>query len=64
METPTNILPIRPGVSGKPEESESSKWSRVARAKVRVRMALGATPEMAQLHIKEALKHLRGLGAE
>jgi hypothetical protein len=59
---PTNVLPIRPSVTGAPEETESQKWLRVARAKVRVKMALGATPEIAQLHIREALHHLRGLG--
>lgn len=63
-EAPTNVLPIRPSVTGESEETEFQKWLRVAQAKVRVKMALGATPEMAQLHIKAALDHLRGLGAE
>lgn len=63
-EAPTNVLPIRPGVVGTPEETEESKWERVALAKRCVRAACGASPELAQLHIREALYHLRGLGVE
>lgn len=57
----TKILPIRPSVTG---ESDASKWERVALAKGRVVMALDAEPQMAQVHIVAALRHLRGIGEE
>jgi len=64
MELATKVLPIRPGVTGEPEETEAQKWARVKLAKRRVFLALEANPNLAQLHIREALNHLRGLGEE
>lgn len=60
-EIETKVLPIRPSVTG---ESDESKWARVRLAKGRVQMALDATPQMAQVHIVAALRHLRGIGEE
>ena len=64
MELATKVLPIRPGVTGEPEETEAQKWARVRLGVKRVHLALGAEPAMAQLHIREAFNHLRGLGEE
>ena len=62
MELATKVLPIRPGVTGEPEETEAQKWARVRLGVKRVELAFAAVGPMKDLHIKEALRHLRGLG--